>query len=80
MAETAKTDTKRLDVTDVARRLKLRYHRARDLILKGEFGPSEREGRHLYVAEEHVTAFEEKRKAAKAAKAKATKKPIKGKK
>lgn len=46
-----------MDVTEVARYLKTRYHRARDLILQGKLGESKRDGHKLSVKSTEVRAY-----------------------
>lgn len=48
----------RIGVTEVARRLQLKYHRARDLMLAGKLGATEVSGRHLTVLESKVEAYQ----------------------
>lgn len=49
-----------MDVTEVARYLKKRYHKARDLILQGKLGESKRDGHKLSVKSTEVRAYRAK--------------------
>ena len=51
----------RLTVTQVALRLRKRYHKARDLMLTGKLGKPEYQGRTLTVPESGVRAYEQVR-------------------
>ena len=64
MATNTSADKKWLSVMTVAHRLKVRYQKARDLILTGKLGETndyETEG-HLRVTEAGVAAYETRKK------------------
>lgn len=63
MADSPKAEVVRLTVTEVARRLQLRYHRARDLMLSGKLGTTAMQGRHLTVLETNLATYLIKQKA-----------------
>ena len=54
----APVEEKRLTITEVAARLKKRYAKARDLMLMGKLGATQKEGRTLTVPLSGVEAYE----------------------
>lgn len=59
------TDEKLLSITQAAARLKLRYHKARDLVLQGRLGAIQYDGAKMLVAAEAVEAYDRQRQARK---------------
>ena len=53
---------RRLGVMGVARRLRVRYQKARDLMLTGQLGETLQDERHMTVPESGVVAYELKRR------------------
>jgi hypothetical protein len=49
-----------MSVTEVARYLKKRYHKARDLMLQGKLGETRYEGGHLQARSTEVRAYRAK--------------------
>lgn len=52
-------------VTQVAMKLKVRYHRARDLMLSGQLGETKHDGRHLCITEAGLQQYLDKRRTTK---------------
>lgn len=59
MNAATKPQSDRLTVTDVAIRLKKRYHKARDLMLSGKLGKVEYNGRTMTVPLAGVIRYEQ---------------------
>jgi hypothetical protein len=53
---------KRLGVMEVAHRLKVRYQKARDLMLTGKLGDTSYESGHLQITESGIAIYEAARK------------------